>query len=191
MKLIVGLGNPGKEYENTRHNAGFTCVDLLWAAWNFPVPQLQKKFLAEVSEGTINGEKIIIAKPQTFMNLSGEAVAKIASFYDIGAQNIFVVYDDIDLPLGSIRIREDGSAGTHNGMKSIVASLGHQDFPRIRIGIESRGVTAPKEQDLTSFVLHAFLPKERSILEEGFEKAKNALEMAIKGDIGGAMERYN
>ena len=191
MKLIVGLGNPGKEYDGTRHNAGFACVDAAQVKWGLPEFALQKKFLALVSEGTVGNEKVLIAKPQTFMNASGESVAKIATFYHVEPQDIYIVHDDIDLPLGSIRVRKDGSAGTHNGMKSIVASFGHTDFPRIRIGIESRGVTAPQEQDITSFVLHPFLKKELPLLKEGLENGVNALEMALKGDLTGAMELYN
>ncbi len=191
MKLIVGLGNPGKEYDSTRHNAGFACVDEVRVAWKFPELIMQKKFLALVSEGTVEDEKVLIAKPQTLMNASGESVAKIMSFYHIEPHDLYVAYDDIDLPLGSIRVRKDGSAGTHNGMKSIIARLGHQDFPRIRIGIESRGVTAPAEQDLTSFVLHSFLKTELPLFKEGMGKGADALKMALKGDLTGAMERYN
>lgn len=191
MKLIVGLGNPGKEYDGTRHNAGFACVDEVREAWKFPEFTLQKKFLAMVSEGTMEGEKVLIAKPETFMNVSGESVAKLMLFYHLEPHGLYVAYDDIDLPLGSIRVRKDGSAGTHNGMKSIIATLGHQDFPRIRIGIESRGVTAPAEQDLTSFVLHAFLKAELPLFRESVVKGANALKMALKGDFTGAMERYN
>lgn len=175
MKLIVGLGNPGKEYEDTRHNVGFMCVDFLQKKFSFPEFELQKKFSALVAEFNLSGEKILLAKPQTFMNNSGEAVQKLVNFYHVAPEDIWIVYDDIDLPLGTIRMRGEGSAGTHNGMKSVIASLGFQNFPRLRIGIESRGVEAPKEQDITSFVLHPFLKKELPIVKKSLEEGANAL----------------
>lgn len=175
MKLIVGLGNPGAEYEKTRHNVGFMCVDFLQEKLGFPEFELQKKFSALVVESNVNGEKILLAKPQTFMNSSGEAVQKLVNFYHVAPEDIWIVYDDVDLPLGTIRVRGEGSAGTHNGMKSVIASLGFQNFPRLRIGIESRGVEAPKQQDITSFVLHPFLKKELPIVKKSLEEGINAI----------------
>ncbi len=191
MKLIVGLGNPGKEYEKTRHNAGFLCLDLLQKTLGFPPFQLQKKFTAFMSEGDFGGEKLILVKPQTFMNRSGEAVTKLVQFYHTVPENLWLAYDDIDLPLGEIRIRTEGSAGSHNGMKSVITSLGFKNFPRVRIGIESRGASAAKEQDLSSFVLHAFLKKELPIAKKALEQSIKALLIALKEGIQKAQEAYN
>lgn len=175
MKIIVGLGNPGKEYEETRHNAGAMCVDLLKEKLNLPQFKLQKKFRALISEGTFENEKIILAKPQTFMNLSGESVQKLVKFYNCPLENLIVVYDDVDLPLGKIRIRPNGSAGSHNGMKSIVQTIGSTNFPRVRIGIESRGECAPEKQDTASFVLHPFSKKEKAEVKKNLENTANSI----------------
>lgn len=191
MKLIVGLGNPGKEYAQTRHNAGFMCVDVFCAAHEFSPWKLDKKFNALVSEGTLNGEKVILAKPQTFMNVSGEAVQKIVNFYNVPLADLWLVYDDIDLPLGTLRIRADGAPGTHNGMKSVTALLGSQKFPRVRIGIESRGETAAKEQDISSFVLHSFGKDELPVIEKATKEAANALESGLSKGVASAQEQYN
>lgn len=171
MKLIVGLGNPGKEYEHTRHNVGFICADLLQKKLGFPEFALQKKFDALISEGNYRAEKIIIAKPQTFMNASGNSVQKLLHFYRVKPADLFLIYDDVDLPFGKTRIRPQGSAGTHNGMKSVIEALGFQNFPRLRIGIESRGESAPKKQDITSFVLHPFLKEEKQAISKILEQA--------------------
>lgn len=173
MKIIVGLGNPGKEYANTRHNVGFLFVDSLKEKLDLPEFKPDKHFDALITDGVMNGEKILVAKPQTFMNLSGEAVQKLVNFYHVEPQNLWVVYDDVDLAIGTMRIRKEGSAGTHNGMKSIIEHLGFQNFPRLRIGIESRGEMAPNEQDLSSFVLHPFskeeMPLVQKVIEEGIQ----------------------
>lgn len=183
MKLIVGLGNPGKEYAQTRHNVGFQFLDALREALGFAEFQESKKFSALITEGSTEKlGKIILAKPLTFMNASGEAVSKLLHFYHCAPIDLCVIYDDIDLRLGKGRYRFSGSAGTHNGMKSIVESLGTENFPRIRFGIESRGgragaeegsAAAPKEQDLTSFVLHPFSEEEKPLLLSAFQKVVN------------------
>lgn len=175
MKLIVGLGNPGKEYENTRHNVGFMCVDMLQQKFGFPDFTLQKKFSAEITNGNLNNQKIILAKPQTYMNVSGKSVAGLFNFYHLGPNDLWLIYDDIDLPLGKIRVREKGSAGTHNGMKSVIAELGFSNFQRVRIGIESRGESAPQKQDISSFVLHPFLKKEAPVVEKALEDGTAAI----------------
>lgn len=180
MKLIVGLGNPGKEYSGARHNAGFQCVDLLREKLGFPEFKMKGKFSAAVSEGIFNGRKLVMAKPQTFMNASGEAVSKLFNFYDCGAENLILIYDDVDLELGRIRVRDAGSAGSHNGMKSVIDCLGFSNFPRIRIGIESRGVSAPEKQDITSFVLHPFSKKELSEVKKSLENAAEAALLLLK-----------
>lgn len=191
MKLIVGLGNPGKEYEDTRHNVGFMCVDFLREHLQFEDFKLQKKFKALVCEGSLNEEKLILAKPQTFMNLSGEAVQSLVNFYHCNPQDLWVIYDDVDLKLGEIRIRQEGSLGTHNGMKSVVSLLGFSNFPRIRIGIESRGESAPGKQDISSFVLHPFSKEEGHLVQESVQKASDALVLALDKGVSRASEQYN
>lgn len=198
MKIIVGLGNPGKEYEYTRHNVGFQCVDILQKKFGFPEFKLQKKFYAEMTEGNFSDalpagrqEKFLLAKPQTFMNASGKAVTALVRFYHIESKDLWAIYDDVDLPLGKIRVRRDGSAGSHNGMKSVIASLGFQNFPRIRIGVESRGADAPKQQDISSFVLNPFTKKEKTKAEKAVALAAEALEYALTQGIEKAMEKYN
>ncbi|MEK7523475.1 MAG: aminoacyl-tRNA hydrolase [Patescibacteria group bacterium] len=191
MKLIVGLGNPGKEYEKTRHNVGFQCVDLLQQHLGFPAFKVEKKFASQISEGSYQNHKVILAKPETFMNNSGEALQKLVNFYHIEPQDAWVIYDDVDLPLGSIRIRTEGSSGTHNGMKSIISLLGFQNFPRIRIGIESRGESSPQKQDLASFVLHAFSKKEAKLAKETLQMSKEAIMFALEKGIPAAMDQYN
>ncbi len=184
MHMIVGLGNPGKQYEFTRHNAGFLCLDYLAAKHNIKVNKI--KFKSLVGEGNIKGEKVILLKPTTFMNLSGEAVVQAASFYKIDVSDIIVIYDDISLPVGSLRIREKGSAGGHNGMKNIIYLTGKDTFPRIRLGVGSNG-----ERDLADHVLGKFSKEEMKGFSVSVEDAAEALEYIIKGDIQKAMNLYN
>lgn len=191
MKIIIGLGNPGKEYEKTRHNAGAMCADLLREKLNFPEFKSQKKFSALISEGAHENEKIILAKPQTFMNLSGEAVQKLVNFYNCPLENLIVIYDDVDLPLGEIRVRPDGRASSHNGMKSVTQSLGSTAFARVRIGIESRGTESPKEQDISSFVLNPFTKAEIAALKVPLDKAVQATMMILNKGVAEAMQEYN
>jgi len=190
MKLIIGLGNPGAEYEETRHNAGFMAIDEIARQVEAPPFKQEKKFHAEISSTTFHDQKIILAKPATFMNLSGEAVAALRDFYKVKADDIFIIYDDIDLPLGQIRVKKDGSPGTHNGMKSIVQRIGGE-FPRIRVGIESRGETAPEQQDTSSFVLTAFAPEEEDTAQKSIKKATNALKTALEEGLEEAMNQFN
>lgn len=180
MKIIVGLGNIGKEYEKTRHNCGFMVLDEF--AKNFEDLEWKEepKFKAIIAKTEYEGEKLLLVKPATFMNLSGQAVSKILSFYKEPVENLIVISDDIDLPLGKIRIREKGSAGTHNGLKSIIESLlGRDRFTRIRVGIESRGEETSKKQDITSFVLGKFTKEEllklTPAIKESVETLKNSL----------------
>ncbi len=184
MHMIVGLGNPGKQYEFTRHNAGFLCLDYLAAKNNIKVNKI--KFKSLVGEGNINGEKVILLKPTTFMNLSGEAVVQAAGFYKVDVSDIIVVYDDISLPIGSLRIREKGSAGGHNGMKSIIYLLGKDNFPRIRLGVGSNG-----ERDLADHVLGKFSKEEMNGFSASVEDAVEAISYMLKGDTQKAMNLYN
>lgn len=185
MKIIVGLGNPGSEYERTRHNTGFMVVDRLASKHNIEIKKEKSKVL--FGTGEINGEKVMIVKPQTFMNLSGEAVRGIMDFYKESIENLLIIFDDIDLELGNIRIKERGSAGTHNGMKSIVQNLGTMDFRRVKVGIGK-----PKPNiDLVSHVLGKFSDEEYKILTESIDKAVDATEIIISGNVSKAMNLYN
>lgn len=190
MKIIVGLGNPGKEYENSRHNAGWMVLDELHKELQAEPFKEEKKFKALVGTATLEDEKLLLVKPLTFMNLSGEAVQSIAAFYKVPPEKIFCVYDDLDTPFGSIRIRAKGGAGTHNGMKSMVKNLG-ENFSRIRIGIESRGTTAPKEHETTSFVLGIFRKEEKKTLKEVIKKSVSAIKTWITEGIDAAMNNFN
>lgn len=161
MKCIIGLGNIGKEFENTRHNSGFIAIESLEKKYNIALDKKKKKCI--YGEGTINGEKVSLVKPTTYMNLSGEAIVEILNWYKITPKDILVIYDDIDLKLGNIRYREKGSAGTHNGMRNIISQLKTEEFARIRIGIENRGdLPIP----LMDYVLQKFSKDELNILQE-------------------------
>lgn len=177
MKILCGLGNPGLKYQNTRHNAGFLLVDAYAEAHGFP--EFKEKWNALVSEKGQGDDRVLLLKPLTYMNRSGEALLKFVNFYKVEPENIILSYDDVDLPLGELRFREKGSAGTHNGMKSVIACLGTEAFPRLRLGVESRGETAPEQMPLSDFVLAPFSGEERGLfdteLAEGLELLKNRL----------------
>ena len=166
MKVVVGLGNPGKEYEKTRHNLGFMFLEYLEEKYNFNINT--KKFNSLIAEIYINNEKVIFVKPQTYMNLSGEAVSKIKNFYKLDTKDILVVFDDLDIPFGQIRYKTSGSGGTHNGMKNIVLQLGTKDFPRLKIGI---GGIKHEKQDLINFVLEKFSKEQLEELNDVFDEA--------------------
>ena len=170
MKMIVGLGNPGKEYENTRHNLGFMFLDYLEEKYNFKIST--KKFNALIGEIFLNNEKIIFVKPQTYMNLSGQAVQKAKEFYKIDSKDIIVIFDDLDIPFGEVRYKQNGSGGTHNGMKNIVQMISTKEFPRIKIGI---GNIKHEKQDLKDFVLEKFSKSQKEEIEDIFEKAYEKL----------------
>lgn len=163
MKLIIGLGNPGKEYDHTRHNVGFLAVDNLCKQWSFAEFSQNKKFEAEISEGTVSGEKILLIKPSTFMNLSGVAVRKIMDFYKLSPADILVIQDDLDILFGTYRLATDSSSAGHNGIKSIIEHLGTQTFTRLRIGIKLAERCQLSAHD---FVLAKFTPEEQKALEE-------------------------
>ena len=186
MYLIAGLGNPDKKYDMTRHNIGFDAVDMISREFNAPIKKI--KFKAVYGETDIMGEKVILAKPQTYMNLSGESIREIASFYKIKPQNIIIFHDDISLPVGKVRIRKKGSDGGHNGLKSIIYQLVSDDFVRVKIGV---GAPANKDYDLADYVLGHFSKEEQPLMKEGIEKAMDAISMMLEGDIDGAMNKFN
>jgi len=191
MKLIVGLGNPGREYSNSRHNTGWQVVEGLIKELGFDDLKKEAKFKANVSRGTCNGEKIILVQPLTYMNLSGESVSALMNFYKLTPSDLWIIYDDLDLALSQIRIRKEGGPGTHNGMKSVIASIGDDKFPRFRIGIESRGITSAKEQDTSSFVLSGFSKDEKPLALSGRKKAVESIICALNNDIDSAMNIFN
>ena len=185
MYIIVGLGNPGREYENTRHNIGFDVIDKLADQENIGV--LEKKHKAIIGKGVIAGQKCILAKPQTFMNLSGESVRAAADFYKVEPENILVIYDDVSLEPGQLRIRGKGSAGGHNGIKNIIAHLGTQEFPRIKVGVGEK----PGSMDLADYVLSRFSKGEQEMMDQAFREAAEAAAAVIGQGIDAAMNHFN
>ena len=184
MYIIAGLGNPGKKYENTRHNIGFITLDVIAEKLDVKVNRI--KFRSLVGEASFSGRKVILVKPQTYMNLSGEALREVMNFYKIPADHLIVIYDDIDIPTGTLRIRKKGSAGTHNGMRNIVYQLNDDGFPRIRIGMGRE-----RRSDLRDFVTGGFTKEEKPLLEEAVTKAADAALCIISEGIDRAMNRYN
>lgn len=182
--IIAGLGNPGRKYENTRHNLGFITVDKIAEDNDISVKKI--KFKSLVGEGVIGNDKVILMKPQTFMNNSGEALREIVNFYKVPPENLIVIYDDFDIPIGSIRVRKFGSAGTHNGMRSVIRLLGFDNFPRIRIGIDSA-----IKNELIDFVTGGFRKEEVPLLEEAVTNGAAAAETIVTKGIDLAMNRYN
>lgn len=183
MFLITGLGNPGYEYANTRHNVGFDVLDLISSKYNIEINR--KKFKGEYGEGSIQKEKVILLKPSTFMNLSGESVSEAVNFYKIPKQNIIVIHDDISLEVGRLRIRKAGSAGGHNGIKNIIALLGDDVFTRIKVGVGSPA------NDLIHHVLGRFDDKDRIVVEKVFEASAEAAVCIISEGADKAMNKYN
>lgn len=183
MLLIVGLGNPGREYERTRHNAGFMLVDLLAAQAGI---KFEKKGKGLWAKGRIGGEDVVLLKPQTFMNLSGEAVSDVRAFYKIPAGSVIAAYDDCDLPLGRLRLRKDGGSGGHRGVSSLIGFLGGGDFARIRLG-----VGRPPHNDTAGYVLSPFAKDELEALEEMLQRAAEAVEFLITDGIDQAMNKFN
>ena len=186
-ELIVGLGNPEPKYDNTRHNIGFAAVDELARVWQMPLKE-NKRFQGMFAEGVASGgRKVRLLKPLTYMNRSGQSVRAVADWYKIAPESIMVVYDDMDLPVGRLRIRLTGSAGGHNGMKSIIAHLGGKDFSRLRIGI---GKSDGKKGTI-SHVLGKFAPDESHTIEEVLSVSVKAIELGLKEGIEQSMNRYN
>lgn len=186
MYIIVGLGNPTKAYENTRHNIGFAMIDRL--ADSFSIKVSEKKHRALIGKGLIDGTKVILAKPQTYMNLSGESVRALVDYYQIDEEKeLIVIYDDISLDVGQLRIRKKGSAGGHNGIKNILLHLGHDVFPRIKVGVGNK----PKEYDLADYVLGHFTPEENRVIEETKDSVMGAIQRILEDEMDQAMNQYN
>ena len=185
MKIIVGLGNPEKKYENTRHNIGFAAIDYI--AEKVGININTGKYKALIGSGYIEGEKVLLAKPQTYMNLSGESLRPIMDFYKLEPEDFLIIFDDIDLDVGRLRIRRKGSAGGHNGIKSIISHLGSMEFPRIKIGVGAK----PKGYDLADYVLGHFSKEDQAILSERMDDVCDAAKLIVSGDITEAMNRHN
>lgn len=189
-QLIVGLGNPEPKYEQTRHNIGFAAVDALARVWQIPLVE-NRKFQAEFGEGRDRQvDKIRLLKPLTYMNNSGQAIRAVTDWYKLQPESVLVIYDDMDLPLGKIRLRLSGSAGGHNGMKSAIAHLGTQNFPRLRIGI-GKPHNTPKDNPTVSHVLGRFSPDETQIVAETLQLVIGAIELSRKQGVEKAMNTYN
>jgi PTH1 family peptidyl-tRNA hydrolase len=186
MHLIVGLGNPGEKYEHTRHNVGFDVLAILSEKLHIPITRLKGDAL--IGEGFVSGEKVVLCKPQTFMNLSGEAVRQLMNWYKLEPEQLMVIYDDIDLAPGWLRIRASGSAGTHNGMRNIVECIGTEAFPRIRVGIGGK----PPVFDLVDWVLSRYqTPEARQTAYDAYVKAADAAATWVRSGVETAMNRYN
>lgn len=184
MYIIAGLGNPGKEYEMTRHNIGFEVIDYIASRYAAKVNKL--KFKSLYGEINIGGEKVFLIKPQTFMNLSGEALREFSAFYKINSENIIVINDDISLKVGKVRIRRKGSAGGHNGLKSIIYQLNTDEFPRIKVGVGEND-----KGDLADYVLGRFKKDEIKIMEDAIIRAADSCEEIVKRGIDSAMNKYS
>lgn len=185
MYAVIGLGNPGTKYKGTRHNVGFDTIDCIAQRNNVDLNKI--KFKSIYGETQIGGEKVLLVKPQTFMNRSGESVLEIYNYFKLPIENIIVIVDDIDIKFGSLRIRAKGSAGTHNGMKSIIYLLQKDNFPRVKIGVGK-----PEEnQDLADFVLSSFSKEDRMIIDNTIEQAAKAVEKIITSGINSAMNEFN
>jgi PTH1 family peptidyl-tRNA hydrolase len=184
MKLIVGLGNPGEEYEKTRHNVGWQVLDAFARKFRIEVTRHEKNALT--GTGRVAGGSVMVAKPLTYMNLSGDAVKLLVNAYLEAPQDMIVVYDDIDLPTGKLRIRANGSSGTHNGMRSIISTIQTENFPRLRVGIGQQS-----EGRLRDYVLDAFAPDEQPVIDRAIERAVDALLLFVRGDLKRAMNQFN
>jgi peptidyl-tRNA hydrolase, PTH1 family len=189
MKLIVGLGNPGKEYSANRHNVGFLCINHLARQHHISLDKKQGK--ARVGLGTISDNQVILARPQTYMNASGISVAQLLDKYKLSPDDLIVIHDDLDLPIGKIRIRQGSSAGGHNGIKSIIGSLGTQDFIRIRIGISRPQNGSAREDTIVDYVLGDFEGDDRKLMDETIKKAGEAVISLLTQDLTTAMNKFN
>lgn len=185
MKIIVGLGNPTAQYAGTRHNVGFSVIYNISDTYNIKVDT--KKHKALIGKGVIEGEKVILAMPMTYMNLSGESVRELVDYYKCDAEDIIIIYDDISLDVGKLRIRTKGSAGGHNGIKSIISHLGTQEFTRIKVGVGEK----PKQMDLADYVLGRFSKEEQPVIRDSADRACQAVAMIISEGTSAAMNKFN
>lgn len=185
MYIIIGLGNPTREYQATRHNIGFDVITRISDDYNIPLDT--KKHKGIIGKGIIAGEKVVLAQPQTYMNLSGESVRELVDFYKVTPQEIIVIYDDISLDVGQLRLRKQGSAGGHNGIKNIIAHLGTQEFPRIKVGVGDK----PKGWDLADYVLSRFPAEEQPIIRDAMKNASDAVKTILTEGMDSAMNLYN
>lgn len=186
MYIIVGLGNPDRQYQNTRHNIGFDVIDAIADKNHITVGE--RKHRALIGKGFVGGQKVVLVKPQTYMNLSGESVREVIDFYKVDEKSeLIVISDDVSLDVGQIRIRKRGSAGGHNGLKNIILHLGHDEFHRVRMGVGEK----PQGYDLVDYVLGHFPKEEREIMDESAKRAADAVEMMITDGADAAMNRYN
>lgn len=185
MKLIVGLGNPGRRYRGTRHNVGWEVIARLAARAGIRVDQ--EEGFSEIGRGTVGGRRVILARPQTYVNVSGEAVRDLRRHHRLRPEDILVIVDDLDLPLGRMRLRSGGSAGGHNGLRSIIDALGTTEFPRLRVGIGR----PPAGQDAAEFVLTRFTDQEARTVDAALDRAAEALEVAVRDGLPAAMNRFN
>ena len=185
MYIIVGLGNPTKAYQATRHNIGWDAITRI--SDDYRIPLDCKKHKAICGKGAIEGEKIILAQPVTYMNLSGESVRELMDFYKAAPEEIIIIYDDISLDVGQLRIRKKGSAGGHNGIKSIISHLGTDEFPRIKVGVGDK----PKDWNLADYVLSRFLNEEQETIREALKDTSDAVRMILTDGIDAAMNQYN
>jgi len=193
LKLIVGLGNPGKTYAHNRHNIGFRCINYLARLHSIPVKKHQCQ--SQVGNGKIAGVEVLLAKPKTFVNLSGEAVGRLMRKYNIATDDLIVIYDDLDLPLGKLRLRPGGSAGGHKGINSIISALGSEDFPRIKVGIgrptTENGTAITDEEVIVNYVLSDFTPQEEAAIKPAIVSAAEAIQCILTEGIVAAMNRFN
>ena len=187
IALIVGLGNPGPEYRNTRHNAGFMLADLLAERWRAGW-RMEKKFFSEIAECRSEGRRVVLCRPQTYMNASGQAVSKVASFFKVAPENVLVLVDDADLPLGSLRLRPEGSPGGHHGLESAETGLGTRPYPRLKVGI-----ARPQQdrRDIASHVLGQFNPDEQVVWQAVLKRGVQQVECWLSNGVGVAMNRFN
>lgn len=190
-RLIVGLGNPGNQYAGTRHNIGFEILEALAQRWQIPLKE-DRKFQGQYGDGLAAGRvKVSLLKPQTYMNRSGQAIRSVVDWFKIAPESVLVIYDDMDLPIGKLRLRLSGSAGGHNGMKSAIAHLGTQAFPRLRVGIGSTEKAGDRDSAVVSHVLGKFSPAERQQMDAVVYEAAKALEMSLGQGVEKAMSLYN
>lgn len=185
MYIIAGLGNPTKEYDKTRHNVGFSVIDVLADRYNMDVSERKHKALC--GRGAMEGQKVVLMKPQTFMNLSGESIRAAMDFYKADPEDVLIIYDDVSLEPGQLRIRQKGSAGGHNGIKNIISHLGTQEFSRIKVGVGAK----PPRMDLADYVLSRFSQGEQKLMEEAFKEAAEAAVMIMTDGLDRAMNHFN